>query len=96
MRVTLDKNAEPFGFCEARCGGQLRVGGRADRVAAFLDLYPWAKPEPEQAQPPQKPAAQAPVTGTGTEPEQPKAPPTKKAAPRSAFADAVALLGGRA
>lgn len=42
MRITLDKNREPFGFCEAECNQQLRVGGNARRVALFVALYPWA------------------------------------------------------
>lgn len=40
MRVKLDKNGSPFGFCEANCDGQLRVGGKARRVEAFLKLHP--------------------------------------------------------
>jgi len=49
MRITLDKNGAPFGFCEANCDAQLRIGGSAQRVAAFLRMYPWAagKPVPE-------------------------------------------------
>lgn len=35
MRVTTDKNGDPFGFCEAKCGQQLRVGGNSYRVAEF-------------------------------------------------------------
>ena len=32
MRVTLDKNGDPFAFCEAECNQQLRIGGNARRV----------------------------------------------------------------
>lgn len=68
MRVRPDKNGAPFGFCEASCDGQLRVGGKARRVDAFLKLHPnIAKAmhlEPEKA----------PVTVTAT-----KAPETKPA-----------------
>lgn len=68
MRVKLDKNGAPFGFCEASCDGQLRVGGKARRVDAFLGLHPHIakamQPEPEKP----------PVTVTA-----PKAPETKPA-----------------
>lgn len=40
MRIMADKNGAPFGFCEASCDGQLRVGGKARRVDAFLKLHP--------------------------------------------------------
>lgn len=72
MRITLDKNGEPFGFCEAECNQQLRVGGNARRVSLFVKHYPWAaKPAPSQA-PAEKPA-----------PSQ--APAVKPAPKRSAF-----------
>lgn len=45
MRITHDKNGEPFGFCEAGCNQQLRIGGSQYRVEQFLKLYPWAKAE---------------------------------------------------
>lgn len=62
MRITADKNGEPFGFCEANCGQQLRVGGDKRRVRDFVARHPWAAPVTEQ------PAATKPVTVT----EQPK------------------------
>jgi hypothetical protein len=40
MRITEDKNGEPFGFCEAECDGQLRVGGKARRVEKFYTKHP--------------------------------------------------------
>lgn len=40
MRVTEDKNGNPFGFCDYECEGQLRVGGRDKRVALFFRKYP--------------------------------------------------------
>lgn len=40
MRVTADKNGKPFGFCEANCDGQLRIGGKPRREAAFFKKYP--------------------------------------------------------
>lgn len=62
MRITHDKNGEPFGFSEACCNQQLRVGGEKRRVAAFVARYPWAA-KPAEAAPPtvtaQAPAAQA-------------------------------------
>lgn len=42
MRITHDKNGEPFGFCEANCNQQLRIGGDRRRVAAFVARFPWA------------------------------------------------------
>lgn len=57
MRITLDKNKHPFGFCEAQCGQQLRIGGDLRRVAAFVARFPWAG---------------IPVTGTVTAPTTPE------------------------
>ncbi|MEH0165583.1 hypothetical protein [Roseateles microcysteis] len=74
MRITHDRNGEPFGYCEANCDQQMRIGGKKHRVAAFLARYPWAagkaaaptvtapapvqQPAPKPA--PVKPAAPAP------------------------------------
>lgn len=49
MRITHDKNGEPFGYCEATCSGQLRIGGQPHRVAAFLKMHPWAAGKPAPA-----------------------------------------------
>lgn len=63
MRITHDKNGDPFGYCEAKCHQQLRVGGDRYRVAQFVERYPWAKgpseaaPEPAPAAKPAAPAA---------------------------------------
>lgn len=71
MRITQDKNGDPFGFCDANCAAQLRIGGSPHRVAAFRRLYPWA----------------GPVTVTGTapaaqvEPEQVREQEQEKKAP---------------
>lgn len=46
MRITHDKNGDPFGFCEATCDQQLRIGGSPRRVRAFLARFPWASGEP--------------------------------------------------
>lgn len=40
MRITPDKHGEPFGYCEAGCNAQLRIGGNAYRVAQFYKLHP--------------------------------------------------------
>lgn len=40
MRITHDKNGEPFGYCEAECSQQLRIGGDARRVRKFMERYP--------------------------------------------------------
>ncbi len=43
MRITKDKTGAPFGFCEANCGGQLRIGGNDRRVAEFFKTYQHVK-----------------------------------------------------
>lgn len=82
MRITHDKNGDPFGFCEAECNQQMRVGGSARRVALFLKMYPWAGekksvsvPVQVQEKQPEKPA-QIPVTVTAEKPPRP-APPKR-------------------
>lgn len=35
VRITADKNGHPFGFCDLRCGLQLRIGGDHFRVSEF-------------------------------------------------------------
>lgn len=42
MRITHDKNGQPFGFCTAECRQQLRVGPDPERVAHFVKRYPFA------------------------------------------------------
>jgi hypothetical protein len=79
MRITHDKNGEPFGYCEAECGQQLRVGGDRYRVKAFLARFPWAAKT--------APAPAEPVT---VEVKEPAPAPAK---PRSAFDDALKILG---
>jgi hypothetical protein len=61
MRITLDKSGAPFGFCEANCNGQMRVGGNAARVAAFYRNNPHLK------QPGAAPEIAPAVTSTATE-----------------------------
>ncbi|MFM7000411.1 MAG: hypothetical protein ACKOXU_05035 [Limnohabitans sp.] len=68
MRITHDKNGDPFGYCEAECGQQLRIGGDKRRSNKFLARFPWAAGSP-------------PVTETGKEPVTVTAPePTPAAA----------------
>ena len=92
MRITQDKNGHPFGYCEAECSQQLRIGGDVRRVRKFLARFPWAagtEPAP----------AAAPVTATAPAPEPKPAPaPASKpaAAQRSSMADALAFLGVQA
>ncbi len=40
VRITEDKNGKPFGFCDAKCGVQIRIGGDAYREAEFKKHYP--------------------------------------------------------
>jgi hypothetical protein len=77
MRITEDKNGQPFGFCEAECDGQLRVGGKPRRVEMFYKLHPHLKKKGES------PAATAgavpvapakPADATATAPAAPAKP----------------------
>lgn len=81
MKVTHDKNGEPFGHCLG-CAQQLRIGGNPRRVAAFTARYPWAKGGDVPPAP-----APAPVV-----PKTPP-PPTKPKATANPFEF---LMGGRA
>lgn len=79
MRITADKHGEPFGFCEANCDGQLRIGGKPRRVAEFF------KNHPDIAAAMQQKAPKTPVTVT--EPEKPapavtEPPPPAKPEPK--------------
>jgi len=85
MRVTEDKNGEPFGFCDHGCAQQLRIGGNAARVAAFRKRYPWAAGG--QAAPA---AASTPAPAPATKPAPTPAPQPAK---RPALADALASFG---
>lgn len=87
MRVTNDKNGNPFGYCDHGCGQQLRVGPDKFRVQKFRERYQWAKPKAEPAAQaahpvpvtvPAKPAAQVPQA-KAAEPV-PAPAPTKPAA----------------
>ena len=61
MRVTEDKNGHPFGFCDANCGQQLRVGPDNFRIQKFLAAHPGMRPRQINA-PPE--IAGGAVTGT--------------------------------
>jgi hypothetical protein len=84
MRITHDKNGEPFGFCEAECGQQLRVGGDKRRVRAFVARYPWAAGEPV--------TGTEPVTVTVTAQVEKPEPVKPVAVKRSPLQDAAAYL----
>jgi hypothetical protein len=86
MRITHDKNGEPFGYCEAECSQQMRIGGDARRVRKFVERHPWAAAPGTVTAPPSAPAPvtepqaiKKPVTVTAPEPA--KAPQPKKAGP---------------
>lgn len=88
MRITHDKNGHPFGYCEAECSQQMRIGGDARRVKQFLARYPWAAG-----------AAPAPVTTAAPAPAldvKPVPVPEKKPAPapRNPFDDVVKFMSG--
>lgn len=93
MRITHDKNGHPFGYCEAECNQQMRIGGDARRVRKFLERYPWAAGTPEEK--PTAPAAPAaPAAPVPAAKAEPKAAPKAAAKPRSALDDAVKFLTG--
>ncbi|HEY1022551.1 MAG TPA: hypothetical protein VGE06_09595 [Flavisolibacter sp.] len=63
MQIKTDKNGDPFGHCGA-CRGQLRVGGSAARVSAFLAKNPKIAAAMGRGSDNPKPA-EKPVTDTG-------------------------------
>lgn len=73
MRITADKNGDPFGFCEANCGQQLRVGGDKRRVRDFVARHPWAAAPGTGPEP-----AQKPVTVTAPKAPEPEPKPQRK------------------
>ncbi len=97
MRITHDKNGHPFGYCEAECNQQMRIGGDARRVRKFLERYPWAAeaatdkaPEPAPAPVP-KPTPEK-VNAIAQREAKKNTADTQK--PRSALDDAVKFLTG--
>lgn len=81
MRITQDKNGDPFGYCEAECSQQMRIGGDKRRVKAFVTRYPWAMPTAVSVTAPAP--APAPEAAPKAEPK-----PAAKAAPVPAPAPA--------
>ena len=72
MRFTRDKNGKPFGYCEAECRGQLRVGGDARREKLFAARHAWASQKPVTVTD-QQPKPELPVLPvTVTEPKKKK------------------------
>lgn len=69
MRVTEDKNGHPFGYCDATCNFQFRVGGNGYRVEQFFAKYPHLKGKnPVTVTVTEKPVeAKIPVTVTVSE-----------------------------
>lgn len=91
MRITHDKNGEPFGYCEAQCNQQMRIGGDKRRVAAFVARYPWAAGKAEAPTPAPTPApATAPVAKPKAAAPAPTPAPAK---PRNGLSDALKFLG---
>jgi hypothetical protein len=72
MRITEDKNGQPFGYCEGDCSQQLRIGGDARRVNQFYAKHPHIKRPGTVTHTEEKPAP-APVS----EPAQTPTPPKK-------------------
>lgn len=68
MRITADKNGEPFGFCEANCDAQLRVGGKSRRVELFYKHHPGIRRPGGTAQPV---AVASAVTGAASQEDAP-------------------------
>ncbi len=96
MRITHDKNGDPFGYCEANCGQQMRIGGDKRRVRDFLARFPQFAPKAEpaaatSAEPVPVPVVTVPVA----EPKPPAKPaePAKPAKKRTAFDDVAAIFG---
>ncbi len=91
MRITQDKNGDPFGYCAVgpgACRQQLRIGGDDLRVESFVAKYPWA-------------GGKEPVTVTAPVPAPKKeatpaapVPVTAPAPKKATFADALKSLGG--
>jgi len=68
MRITEDKNGDPFGFCEANCDQQLRIGGKARRVELFYKQHPGIRRPCGTVQPLQAAGA---VTGAASHEDAP-------------------------
>lgn len=79
MKITEDKNGQPFGFCEQNCDAQLRIGGKLHRVEKFYRLHPNIK-RPGEAPPVAGGGVPvAPAKADATETAKPNTPPTPPA-----------------
>lgn len=76
VRITKDKNGEPFGFCDAKCEVQIRLGGKAYRVGEFAKAYPEINKAMQ--------GEAVTVTDTAKQ-QQEKAPEPEKAVKKSGF-----------
>ena len=95
MRITHDKNGEPFGYCEAKCNQQIRIGGDKYRVELFLIRHPWARggnPPPIAEPPPEKKGGGIPE-GPG-KPDLSEIPPKKEEKKESTWADLMGVGNG--
>jgi hypothetical protein len=82
MRITPDRNGQPFGFCEAECEAQLRIGGKSSRVRKFFAKYPQiAGKFAVTVTAPEAPAAM-PAPAQEKAPEAPAAKPVPAPAPK--------------
>lgn len=75
MRVTMDKNLHPFGYCEGDCSQQLRVGPDKYRIGKFYERYPHLKPVTDtdtKGGEVGKPAEPGPVEAPAVEPKPKK------------------------
>jgi hypothetical protein len=93
MRITRDKNGHPFGFCDANCRVQMRIGPDPDRVAAFIRRFPWAfggLTEPSKPTTPPPAPAPAPAPAAKKPPAPAPAPATPR---RSSMEQALDFLG---
>ena len=107
MRITKDKNGHPFGFCDAECRVQMRIGPDPDRVAAFARRFPWAYPGGAEKKPdalgaavaagmPPRPApaqAAAPAPAAPAIKAKPASAPAPATRQRSSMDEALAFLG---
>lgn len=94
MRITHDKNGEPFGYCEAECNQQMRIGGDKRRVQKFIARHPWAGSVPVE----NPVTVTAPAPGKKEAPENqakpvPEAPPVTAPKKRTGLDDALSFLG---
>lgn len=81
MRITHDKNKEPFGYCEDGCLQQLRIGGKPARVRAFVARYPWAAAGATVTVTVPEPAAPAPAKPVTVPEQKPVPKPAPPATP---------------